>query len=105
MKTDKSCIPWESPDLFTLKGVPIVEINTVSPQEFSQSTVLANQSQKAGPSNKTTREKSEKVEAPAASVSTQDQVTLSKEAHELSSTTSQPSKNNTFQHSPSPFDR
>ncbi len=35
----------------------------------------------------------------------QDQVTLSREAQALSVTDSQPSKNNTFQQSPSPFDK
>ncbi len=37
--------------------------------------------------------------------SVQDQVTLSREAQALSISDSQPSKNNTFQHSPSPFDK
>lgn len=35
----------------------------------------------------------------------QDQVTLSKEAQTLSVSDSQPSKNSTFQQSPSPFDK
>ena len=35
----------------------------------------------------------------------QDNVTLSKEAHALATSNSQTSKNNSFQQSPSPFDR
>lgn len=40
-----------------------------------------------------------------ASSPVQDQVTLSKEARALATSNSQPSNNNAFQQSPSPFDR
>ena len=49
--------------------------------------------------------KTKEQQEPRVPSPTQDQVTLSKEAQALSVSDPQTSKNNTFQNSPSPFDR
>jgi hypothetical protein len=50
-------------------------------------------------------DKTKEQQEPRAPFPIQDHVTLSKEAQELSAFDPQTSKNNTFQRSPSPFDR
>ena len=50
-------------------------------------------------------DKTKEQQEPRAPSPIRDQVTLSKEAQELSTFDPQTSKNNTFQSSPSPFDR
>jgi len=50
-------------------------------------------------------DKTKEQQEPRAPSPIRDQVTLSKEAQELSAFDPQTSKNNTFQSSPSPFDR
>jgi len=50
-------------------------------------------------------DKTKEQQEPHAPSPIRDQVTLSKEAQELSTFDPQTSKNNTFQNSPSPFDR
>ena len=63
-----------------------------------------NQVTAARPSGDATDKAKERPE-PRASTPVQDQVTLSREAQALSTANSQTSKGNSFQESPSPFDR
>jgi hypothetical protein len=77
-------------------------------QQFPQtvSSVSQGHRQVTGvrPSHDATSKTKEQQE-PRSPSPTQDQVTLSKEAQTLSASDPQTSKNNTFQQSPSPFDR
>ena len=77
-------------------------------QQFSQTVASVTEGHKqvtgVRPSHDATNKTKEQQE-PRVPSPIQDQVTLSKEAQELSAFDPQTSKNNTFQASPSPFDR
>jgi len=75
-----------------------------SPQTVSSVTQEHKQVTGVRPSHDAIRKIKEQQE-PLTPSPVQDQVTLSKEARELSTFDPQTSKNNTFQSSPSPFDR
>jgi hypothetical protein len=83
-------------------------VSGLETQQFPQtvSSVTQGDKQVTGvrPSHDATR-KTKEQQGPRAPSPIQDPVTLSKEAQELSAFDPQTSKNNTFQASPSPFDR
>jgi len=83
-------------------------VSGLETQQFPQtvSSVTQDHKQATGvrPSHDATSKTKEQQE-PRVPSPTQDQVTLSKEAQALSVSDPQTSKNNTFQSSPSPFDR
>ena len=83
-------------------------VSGLETQQFSQtvSSVTQEDKQVTGvkPSHDATSKTKEQQE-PRAPSPIQDQVTLSKEAQTLAASDPQTSKNNTFQQSPSPFDR
>ena len=75
-----------------------------SPQTVSSVTQEHKQATGVRPSHDATSKTKEQQE-PRTPSPVQDQVTLSKEAQTLAASDPQTSKNNTFQNSPSPFDR
>ena len=83
-------------------------LNPIDTHQFSQATTLVAQGHKSASAVRPShdgREKTQEQQRPHAFTPAQDHVTLSKEAQVLSTSPSQPSNNNTFQHTPSPLDR
>jgi len=83
-------------------------VSGLETQQFPQTVSSVTQEDKQVTGVRPSREatsKTKEQQEPRTPSPTQDQVTLSKEARELSTFDPQTSKNNTFQSSPSPFDR
>lgn len=83
-------------------------ISGVEPQTFLQLQSPDIQNRKPLNEVRNNEESTNRAKEQSQSVSSsaiQDQVTLSNEAQSLSVSNSQPSKNSTFQQSPSPFDK
>ncbi len=83
-------------------------ISGVEPQAFLQHQSTDIQNRKPLNEVRTNEESTNRAKEqsqPVGSSTIHDQVTLSNEAQSLSVSNSQPSKNSTFQQSPSPFDK
>lgn len=77
----------------------------IETHQSSQALVSSTQDRKHVTASRASNDATEKTKEQPRPSPVQDQVTLSKEAQTLSVSNSQTSKNNTFQQSPSPFDR
>jgi len=83
-------------------------VSGLETQQFPQTVASVTQEDKQVTGVRPTHnanDKTKEQQEPRAPSPIRDQVTLSKEAQELSTFDPQTSKNNTFQSSPSPFDR
>jgi hypothetical protein len=83
-------------------------VSGLETQQFPQTVSPVTQEDKQVTSVRPSREatsKTKEQQEPRSPSPIQDQVTLSKEAQTLAASDPQTSKNNTFQGSPSPFDR
>lgn len=83
-------------------------VSGLETQQFPQTVSSVTQEDKQVTGVRPSREatsKTKEQQEPRTPSPIQDQVTLSKEAQALSVSDPQTSKNNTFQNSPSPFDR
>ncbi len=82
-----------------------MELNTVASQPFSPKNVGIHQTQQSTTATNATSKTPDKAKEQGGPAPVQDHVTLSKQAQALATSTSPTAKNNTFQQSPSPFDR